>query len=250
MFKLTYDSTSVRKLRFNLYDIPPNSKAMDDEDRMGSAMMVLKEVVDNAGIEFVYKLTHENPAKQQALLKNGATIIIQCSSKSEMALDMAPTSPTAATASQLSADEGVRKLQTLLLAGDVFTFHYSARDPQQRFLFFSTTAAAASSPSAASSSPPSPSSRLGSLYWCDVGSRVQDPSASIALADIRSVTIGKKATSEFSTYSLNENCFTINTDGQQIDVECRTSKQRNEWTQAIIGILKAAQHNVRVEEVA
>lgn len=37
-------------------------------------------------VRFVYKLTHETPAKQSALLKAGATIVIQCTAKSEMSL--------------------------------------------------------------------------------------------------------------------------------------------------------------------
>lgn len=85
-FKLQFDSRSKRKLRFNVYDLPPSSKSMDDEDRLGSCMLMLAEVVDGAGIEFVYSLTHEAPDKQTALAKQHATIIVQCTSKSEMSL--------------------------------------------------------------------------------------------------------------------------------------------------------------------
>ena len=85
-FRLTFDSTTQRKLRFNVYDLSPSTRSMDDEDRLGSCMLQLKEVVDGAGIEFVYRLHHELPAKQAALVKQGATIVIQCSSKSEMSL--------------------------------------------------------------------------------------------------------------------------------------------------------------------
>jgi len=87
-FRLQFDSRagSSRKLRFNVYDLAAQSKAMDDEDRLGSCMLLLAEVVDGAGIEFVYSLTHEAPEKQAALAKQHATIIVQCTSKSEMSL--------------------------------------------------------------------------------------------------------------------------------------------------------------------
>jgi len=88
-FKLQYDSRPAfegRKLRFNVYDLPAQSKQMDDEDRIGSALLHLKDLVDNAGIDYVFKLTHEVPAKQQALLKSGATLTLQCISKSEAQL--------------------------------------------------------------------------------------------------------------------------------------------------------------------
>ena len=63
-FKLTYDSTVARKLRFNVYDLAPSSKAMDDEDRMGSCMMMLKEVVEGAGIESVGTTSSQSSAGQ------------------------------------------------------------------------------------------------------------------------------------------------------------------------------------------
>jgi hypothetical protein len=244
VFRLTYDSTVLRKLRFNVYDLDSSKKQMDDEDRMGSAMMLLKEVVDGAGIEFVYRLTHENPTKQQALIKGGATIVIQCSSKSEMALDMtttkSPTPQSIAAAGGSSSAETLRKLQSSLLSGDVFTFHYASKDPLQRFLFYTIGSG-------------SGSSDLGTLYWCAVGSRTQEAASSIALRELSEVIVGKKVadSTPFDSTVPSGNCFTlIGEDHQRVDVECRSTKQRDDWAWAIIGIVRAVGQNVKVQEIA
>jgi hypothetical protein len=73
-FKLSFDSRAEgRKLRFNVYDIASGSKAMDDEDRIGSCMFHIKELVDNAGIDFVFKLTHEGQ-HTRALTHSGSAL--------------------------------------------------------------------------------------------------------------------------------------------------------------------------------
>lgn len=232
VFRLTYDSTVLRKLRFNVYNLSPDKKSMDDEDRIGSAMMLLKEVVDGAGIEYVYKLTHENSSKQSLLAKNGATIVISCAAKSEMALDMTTTKLAAN-----SISETIRTYQNLLLQGNTFNFHYSSRDPAQRFLFITL-------PSVASDNP----SIDGTLYWCDVGHRSTESSMSLPLCDIRRVLLGKKldGSTSFDARTAASQCLTIiAADGTQLDLEATSDAQRDEWAQAITGLLRAG--NVRID---
>jgi hypothetical protein len=67
-FRLTYlSSEQSRKLRLNVYDVPQGVKQMNEEDRMGSAVVGIPEVVDaSTGIEFVFQLTHENPSKRNS----------------------------------------------------------------------------------------------------------------------------------------------------------------------------------------
>lgn len=94
-FRLLYDSSATRKLRFNVYGIPADKKQMDDEDRIGSTMLTLKEIAEGAGIEFVFRLSHEQGSKQAALTKSQATISVTCVSRGEMTLDIKqPASPS------------------------------------------------------------------------------------------------------------------------------------------------------------
>lgn len=245
----------TRKLRFNVYDLPTGSKQMDDEDRMGAAVVSLKEVVDAAGIEFVFKLTHETASKQQALAKVGATIVVQCAIKSEMAIEAGATgasekAPSAqaiaaslATAAVSDANrEAVRRLQTSLVTGDVVTVHEAGHAPAKQFLFYAAPDASVAT-----------SSTLGSLHWCEVGARVASAASSFQVGSLSEVVIGRASGGDGAAFNAEVSshlCFSLRGDADaRVDLEARNARHRDELAFAIVAVARAAGRTVRVQQV-
>lgn len=83
-FPLEYIETAAKKLRFNVYDVPSGATSIEDPDRVGSAVVTLKECVDGAGTDFIFNLSHKDGKKQSLLDGAKSTITVNCFSKKEV----------------------------------------------------------------------------------------------------------------------------------------------------------------------
>lgn len=76
-FPLKFVDLAAKTLRFNVYDVPDGAKSIDDPYRLGSSLVPINTIAENAGVEFEYVLTHRDARKQVALESAKSTITVK-----------------------------------------------------------------------------------------------------------------------------------------------------------------------------
>lgn len=249
-FPLVYvDSATAKTLRLNVYDVPGHATTIDDEFRLGSAVVSIKAMVDRPEAEFVYTLSHRQPQKQAALAAAMSTITVSCVSKKMMAADaMAAHSgiPLLGEEERRLREE-LRATERMLAHGDVF-HNYVEHAPVQNITMLyipgtdGSAPALASAPHSAASAPghshtnPFDRFELGSLQWSVVGAKAQ----LMPLRSVVDVFVGKKSPS-FPADTADDRAFSlVSKGGVRLDLEAKSRQQRDSWVQGIISLLKAA----------
>lgn len=212
-----------------MYDVPPGSKNIEDEFRLGSAIVSIKALVDRPGAEFVYQLSHKHPKRNEKLTSNLSTLTVSCSSKVQ--IGAAETEEAKAAKLQLKA------LEKTMVQGDTFSNYIEGiPEPINVTLFYTPgTPPPNLSPSSASEE----RFDLGNLNWASIGAQPQ----SLSLRTIVDVFVGKKhsALKIFKEDTKEENCFSlVNKNGVRLDLEAKSKVIRDQWVQAIIAFLQAA----------
>ena len=158
-FPLTFVDNSAKSLRFNVYDVPAGSKNIEDDFRLGSAIVSIASLVDKAGSEFVFALHHKNPQKQAALLANRATISISCAQRK---LLLTP---------EQSLKESLKASEKELVRGDTFTNYLEGMGAQNVTAYYTP----GHPPIAALRLTPEEMADrfdIGSIHWATVGAKV------------------------------------------------------------------------------
>jgi len=274
-FPLHFVDSAAKTLRFNVYDVPEGSKNIEDECRLGCAIVQIKALVDKPGAEFVYALSHKHPKRQAALTAAQSTLTVSCASRK--LISSAVNDSGSGVGSGAGGDDAHKALLTQLrltekqlAQGDTFTNHVEGVGEQTITLLYtrgtaggppslsrptsiassgapttptSTDAAPAaaaaggpSTPTPSSATPASDRFELGSLTWSTVGAAPQ----SVPLRSIVDVFVGKKHR-VFPADARDEHCFSlVSRTGVRLDLEAKSKGQRDQWVQGIISFLQAA----------
>ena len=81
-----------------------------------------------------------------------------------------------------------------------------------------------------------------SLYWCPYGHKQQHPNASLPLASITAMVVGKQTAALSSTLAADavpQRCFALVGREKSIDIECRDEKQMVAWMLGLAAILRS-----------
>lgn len=106
-FPLSYVSESGRAVRFNVYDVPPTAKSIEEQYRIGSVAIVIQDIADRPlNTETVYFLQHKDKERNEKLVQNKSSITVSCSSKKDItppSQQPASSSSSASTASSTAS---------------------------------------------------------------------------------------------------------------------------------------------------
>ena len=223
-FVLEYELGSVRELRFNVYDVAARSQSIDDGDRIGSVRVNIAELVELDGVDYVFALAHADHNKNYKLIKAQATMTVRCTKKERVTIGQPQYS-----AARLSVDNvQLAALQSQLIKGDVFTSYTDNAPSLPLTLLYRVPAGGEKS------------FQLGDLRWTVHGGATGAAEQSVALKSICDVYVGKKQRS-FPTSAVDECCFSLlSKSGVRLDLEARSKAQRDEYVNAITGLLKNA----------
>jgi hypothetical protein len=252
-----------------VYDIPPDFNAMEEPHRIGSAVLSLRALGAAAiGDELALVLTHQIGEKQSALTQSGATVIIrimQPRPSGEQTVEapkpvvvvapiVAPvrkpasgaTSPKSSIASPAAYPQSAsdRAQQTFLTTGSVVNL-YSPAFPQGKpqFLYYAPpTSSGAASPTSVISA--------GRLYFSDIGNGQRIPNAAhhLPLSVVSEMIVGRQ-TGAFPSSISNAKCVSLRSSKGNLDIECRSTSLRDDWSSAILNLLRAYGRNVRVQHI-
>ena len=90
-----------------------------------------------------------------------------------------------------------------------------------------------------------------SLYWCPYGLKQQHPNASLPLASITAMVVGKQTaalSATLATDAIPQRCFALIGKERSIDIECRDEKQMVAWMVGLAAMLRS--EGKRVQSVA
>lgn len=214
-FIISHHEGEDRDLMFNVYCVDsPNVKV---EDRIGGAVVNLKDLVQNDGPK-EYQLVHFTHQKRNSkLLSSKSSIIISCS---QQLLNL--LSPQMAMAVPRPKAQQQRRMIDVMKEGRVFT-KYSHRKGKamRRKVFYVETL------------------RGGVIHWCEPGYKLCSTRHSISIASITDVLMGKQ-TQVFKRSAAagahEDHCFSLVTQDRTLDLECESKKQRNAWIEGIRSI--------------
>lgn len=233
-FPCTYIAGSGKALRFNVYDLPLGSTSLSDADRIGSAIIDVKSLVDRPGAEFVYTLSHRDESKRSRLASALTTISVICVSKVQLL--------TASEEEAKSLREQIKIQEQLVSTASRFTNYVDGVGAQDIHMFYTPGQPPADlAPSAegvASDGDVGSSDRfyVGHLNWSPIGGRPH----LMPLTSIVDVFVGRKA-KVFPDYCRDDRCFSlVSNTGARLDLEAHDAPHRQVWVETIIGLLKAA----------